>query len=166
MRHFYSTIIVVSILCAASAVLAPWANAQGKPQVLVVIAAKELGITDLPLAVLRRAFSGELTDVAGKRVMPFNYGPSDAIRVAFDKVVLGMTPDVVGRYWIDRRIRGQSLPPKTVPSQQVLRALVAKMGAQTGAIGYVTADQLDATVQPVKIEGKAHTTPGYVLAMR
>jgi len=166
MRHFQSTIIAVSMLCAASVVLAPWANAQGNPRVLVVIAAKELGITDLSLAVLRRAFSGELTDVGGKRMMPFNYAPSDAIRIAFDKAVLGMTPELVGRYWIDRRIRGQSLPPKTVPSQQVLRALIVKMGAQTGAIGYVTADQVDASVQPIKIEGKAYTSPGYALAMR
>jgi hypothetical protein len=166
MRHFQTAIFAVSIFCGVSAVLAPWATAQDTPRVLVVIAAKELGITDLSLAVLRRAFSGELTDVRGKRMMPFNYGPGDAIRVAFDKAVLGMTPELVGRYWIDRRIRGQSLPPKTVPSQQVLRALVAKLGAQTGAIGYITADQLDATVQPIRIEGKAYTAPDYALAMR
>ena len=40
--------------------------------------------------------------------------PRTVDRVGFDQVVLKMDPDAVGRFWIDRKIRGGSGPPRTV----------------------------------------------------
>ena len=50
----------------------------------------------------------------------------------FDNVVLGMDAERVGQFWIDRKIRGGSGPPRTVESLTTLRRVVEKL---PGAIG-------------------------------
>lgn len=155
----------IAVLLAGLAV-ASWAQAQNEPKTLVVIASKDMGLSDLPLAAVRRAFSGEITDVSGLRLTPLNYAPGDPVRVAFDQTVLKLQPAQVGRFWIDRRIRGQSLPPKTVPSPRVMRSLIVALGSKLGAIGYVSLDELDGSVRALKIDGRAHTEPGYALTVR
>jgi hypothetical protein len=69
----------------------------------------------------------------------------------FDSVVLGMNPDEVARYWIDRRIRGDSRPPRKVQSASTVLALVAK---SEGGIGYVPLADVNASVKVVaRVEG-------------
>ncbi|HEX2677671.1 MAG TPA: hypothetical protein VHM19_13560 [Polyangiales bacterium] len=70
----------------------------------------------------------------GKPIIPFNYSPGFTMRDTFDRAVLGMAPDEVARYWIDRRIRGLGDSPRKVPSVALMRRVVAKL---PGAIGYV-----------------------------
>lgn len=72
----------------------------------------------------------------GQRVIPLNLPPGDEGRVTFDKKVLGMGPDEVARYWIDRKVRGGNPPPRHVPSAALVARLVEKL---PGAIGYVPA---------------------------
>ena len=71
---------------------------------------------------------------AGKRIIPFNFPAKHPIRVAFDRRVLGMEPDDVARYWIDRRIRGGNAPPKQVSNGRLIARLVEIL---EGAIAYV-----------------------------
>jgi hypothetical protein len=47
-----------------------------------------------------------------------------------------MTPDEVSKYWIDRKIRGDGRPPRSLPSSPAIIAVVA---ADKGAVGYVPA---------------------------
>ena len=89
--------------------------------VFVVIAGKESGIRELPLAALRRAYDGDPTRTDGIRLIPFNYPPKHPLRQSFDLLVLELRPSEVGRYWIDRRIRGEGLPPRTLPTSAVLK---------------------------------------------
>lgn len=131
----------------------------------MLIAPRDRGLSEISFAAVRRAFSGEVTEVNGVRIAPFNYAPGDPLRVSFDRMALQLTPDEVGRFWVDRRIRGQGLPPRTVPTQRVMRRLVGKLTGDVAAIGYVSADQIDATVQPLKIDGKNYTDPGYAFAL-
>ncbi len=42
--------------------------------------------------------------------IPVNLPNEDALRIEFDRVVLGLDPDRVARYWQDRRIRGGARP--------------------------------------------------------
>lgn len=72
----------------------------------------------------------------GKRIVPFNFPAKHEVRVAFDHAVLEMDPDEVARYWIDRRIRGGSPPPKQVSNARLIARLVEKLD---GGIGYVPA---------------------------
>jgi hypothetical protein len=73
----------------------------------------------------------------GKRIVPFNFPAKHEVRVAFDQAVLGMDPDAVARYWIDRKIRGGNPPPKQITTAQLVVRLVEKLD---GAIGYVPRD--------------------------
>ena len=128
--------------------------------VLVLVTSRELQVRDISLSVARRAFLGDPTELGGRRVVPFNYPVGDPLRQAFDQLLLGMGPDEVGRYWVDRRIRGQGMPPKTAPSRELMRAIVGRV---PGVLGYLTPEFLDATVQPLSIDGKRHTDSGYPL---
>jgi len=139
--------------------LARGAGAPARP-VIVVVAGHGAGLTDLSLGMLRRAYDGDPTRAAGIRLIPFNYPPDNLLRQRFDWRVLELRPAETGRYWIDRRIRGEGYPPRTVPSAEVLKAVVARL---PGAIGYLSLEQLDSSVRALTIDGRSHTDPEYPL---
>jgi ABC-type phosphate transport system substrate-binding protein len=89
--------------------------------------------------------------------VPINLPNEDALRIEFDRVVLGLDPDRVARYWQDRRIRGGARPPKRVTSEgAVLRAVAA----HPGAVGYVRAGDVTGNVKVVaKISGGKILSP-------
>jgi hypothetical protein len=126
----------------------------------VVIAGKNAGLSDLSLGVLRRAYDGDPTRASGVRLIPFNYPPDNPLRQRFDWLVLELRPAEVGRYWIDRRIRGEGYPPRQLPSAEVLKAVVARM---PGAVGYLPSEQLDGSVSALTIDGRSYTDPAYAL---
>lgn len=72
----------------------------------------------------------------GGRIIALNLPPRSDARVEFDRIVLGMGPDEVARYWIDRKVRGGDPPPKQIPSLNLIAPLVSKL---PGAIGYLPA---------------------------
>jgi hypothetical protein len=82
----------------------------------------------------------------GARVVPFNFPPKHQVRVDFDKAVLEMSPEEVARYWIDRRIRGGTPPPKSVSSAQLIVRLVSKL---EGAVAYVPRSSVEGDVRIV-----------------
>src|SRR5687767_5118296 len=90
------------------------AHAESKK--LVVVVAKGSPVTNIARSDLKRAFTGDSVSAGGKTLVPFNAQPNTPERSGFDKAVLGMTPDEVGRYWIDRKVRGQSAAPRSLPS--------------------------------------------------
>jgi hypothetical protein len=71
-----------------------------------------------------------------------------------------MSPEDTGRFWIDRKIRGQSGPPKSVESAAVILKVVTKVD---GAIGFVKAGAVGKNVKILRIDGKLPKDPGYRL---
>lgn len=154
---------VLSVLALqALALLSGWpshAAAEAPPSVvLVVVVAKGSPIKSLSRAELRRTFLGELISSRDIALVPFNSQPGSPPRAGFDQSVLGMSPAEVGRYWVDRKVRGQSGAPRSLPSMAHVLKVVAKF---PGAISYVPADQLNAAVQPVAVDGVAYTDAKY-----
>jgi ABC-type phosphate transport system substrate-binding protein len=139
------------------------ATAQSGAQVIVVILQTNASEKDISLGLVRRIFRGEPTEFGGSRMVPFSYSPDSSVRRVFDQLALNMSPDQVGAYWIDRRIRGQGMAPRTVPSPQIMKAVIAKL---PGSIGYVSAEHLDASVQPLTIDGKSYKSADYPLRLR
>lgn len=131
-----------------------------EPARLVVVVAKSSPLAELSFAQLRRMYLGEPVDSGGQRLVPFNRGRSVKERIVFDRLVLGMSQDEVVRYWVDRRIRGQSGAPKAVDPVDVHQRVVVKVA---GGIGYVRTGELRDDVKAVRIDGKAPTDPGYPL---
>lgn len=70
----------------------------------------------------------------GTPIVPINAPPGTDARIAFDHAVLRLDPDDVGRFWIDRRIRGLGLPPRHLGEPGSVLRVVEKL---SGAIAYV-----------------------------
>jgi hypothetical protein len=132
-------------------------KAEGRTRLVVVVATTS-SINGLSLAELRRMYLGDPVDSGGQRLIPLNHAPSAKERLAFDKLVLGMSEEEVSRYWVDRKIRGQSGAPKAIDPADVHQRVVAKLA---GAVGYVRSSELRHDVKVLRIDGKAPTDPGY-----
>lgn len=130
------------------------------PLHFAIIMNKEIGPRDISLFLLKRVFSGEPTEYGGHRLIPFNYPPEHPLRQRFDMLLLELTPDSMARYWIDRRIRGQGMPPRTVPAAQVMKAVVARL---PGAIGYVPSSMVDDSVVALTVDKQMPDTASYPL---
>jgi hypothetical protein len=149
------------VSCAALAsliVLDPsLAEAEAGVEPLAIIAAKG-GVSDLSLYQLKRLYLGDNVQAGGAELIALNRDVKGAERTGFDKAVLGMTPEAAARYWIDRRIRGQSGAPKAVEPAAVIQRVVARLPR---AIGYVKLRDVSPDVQVVKIDGRKPGDPGY-----
>jgi len=132
------------------------ANADSKK--LVVVVAKGSSVTSVSRADLKRCFTGETVAVGDRNLVPFNAAPNTPERSGFDKAVLGMSPDEVGRFWVDRKVRGQSAAPRSLPSSAHIAKVAAKF---PGAIGYLPADQMTSDIQAVAIDGVPYTDARY-----
>jgi hypothetical protein len=130
---------------------------------LVIVVAKGSKITSLSRGELKRAFAGDTLVVNGARLAPFNYPAGTPERIAFDRVILGMSAEQVGRYWVDRKIRGDSQAPRSLPSALHVTKIVAKFPS---AISYVPADQVTADLVPVAIDGVLPTATGYPIKLK
>jgi len=137
------------------------ASGAGAPIQIAVIVGPQTRLTNISMADLQRVFGAEVvTDDDGTRLLPINHPPRTADRAAFDRLVLGRDPDAVGRFWIDRRIRGGSGPPRTVDNVQALRRAVSGL---PGAISYLRTSLLTHDVQAIRVNGKLPGEPGYPL---
>lgn len=128
---------------------------------LAVIVAAQSPVVELELGVLRRLFGGDpWTDSSGRALVPFNHPPRTPDRIGFDQRVLGMSSEQVAKYWVDRKIRAQPGPPRTVSSLRMLIGVVSKL---PGAIGYLRPEYLTNEVKVVRIGGKLPDAAGYPL---
>jgi len=127
---------------------------------LAVIVAKSSELSELSSAQLTRMFMGEFVDNGVRRLIPLNRATATEEREEFDRAVLGKSPDEMARYWIDRKIRGQSGAPKAVEPVDVYERVIAKLD---GAIGYVRVGDIRGDVKVLRIDGKAPTDRGYPL---
>lgn len=152
-----TTFVFLSVVLIAIGILArPVARAAG-PAVVVVMAAA-VGVRDISMADLRRVFLGLPTAVGGKRLIPINLPNNDGARHAFDRAILGLEPGAVGKFWIDRRIRDESAPPRSVPAA----ALAAKVAASLpGAITYIPTSLMNDKLVELAVDGNAPGSGGY-----
>lgn len=162
-RKFLPLLAVLPLLLAAFAPLRHGARAQAARPLLVVVG-HATGLTDISTALLRRAFEGYSAEYQpGKRLLPLNHPTSSSERQRFDRVVLGLTPDEVGRFWVDQRIRGNGQPPRTLPSPELAVRVVVSF---PGAITYTTAEMVKPGLNVLSIDGRAPTDPNYLFAGR
>jgi hypothetical protein len=163
-RRIAPLIALVAALVVGLLALAPRPVRAGSDVSLALIVSPSSKVTNISLADLRRVFQSErLTDPDGNRLIALNHPPKTVDRVGFDRTVMGMDADAVGRFWIDRKIRGGSGPPRTIESLATLRRVVEKL---PGAIGYIRPGQLSNEVRAIRVDGKLPEDPGYPLHYR
>ena len=132
MRSYGVTWLVAWVALLASPQIGRAVDAH---ETILVIANKGIASDALTRDELRPIFQTKKnTWPDGSTVRPFNLPEADASRRGFDAAVLGLDPDRVARYWIDRKIRGSDRPPQTASSSAVM---VAVVGRTAGAVGYV-----------------------------
>ena len=130
-------------------------------QTLVIVTQKNAALFDIALRDLKHLYTGEQVDgPAGMALIPLNHPPRAAARVAFDRLVLNMNADEIGRFWIDRKIRGQTGAPRAVPSIELLRRVVATL---PGTLTYLDANDVTAELKVLRIDGRTPSDPGYPL---
>jgi len=157
--HLLIGLAFALILGALSPLPLQLAQAAAGPALVVVISTAT-GLRDITTATLRRAFMGYPTEVGGKRLIPINHPTGSPDRVLFDKLMLGLSPEEVGRFWVDRRIRDESPPPKTVPSPDLAVRVAASLPF---AITYVTPELVNDKVAVLTIDGKSPKDSSYLL---
>jgi hypothetical protein len=148
---------VLTLVAAASA--SPALDAGEKVRFALVVA-KDSRVSDISFHDLKRLYKGEVVNVAGKRLVALNLPASSDHRMRFDRALLGMNPETVSRYWIDRKIRGQSGPPKTLESPDLVQRVVARLD---GGIGYVRVSEVKPDVKVLRVDGKTPKDGGYAI---
>jgi hypothetical protein len=153
-----------SFLQASAALFAPALGSElalAASYAVVPIVAGASPMRDISLGTLRRVFRSEqVTDPDGGRLVGFNHPSGSHARELFDRIVLGMEPDQVARYWVDQRIRGGARPPRTVASVALLREVINRY---PGAVGYLALADLDASVRALTVSGAGPDSPQYPL---
>lgn len=172
LMHRQSGARAVTALCAllvpaglaAQALMAEGAGAGAPKEPVVIIVARSAPQEDISSNSLRRLFLG-LTrkGAAGHSLIPLNHPPRTPVRAVFDRRVLGMSPEEVGRYWVDRRLRGRGGRPRSVSSRRGLLRAVAR---HPGLVAYVPLSWVDSSVRILRIDGRDHGHPDYLLAPR
>jgi len=151
-----SSILSFMVSFIAIALLGRTAIADGKK--LIVVVAKGSPVTNISRSDLKHAFMGDAVSAGGKPLVPFNAAPGTPERAGFDKAVLGMSPDEVGRFWVDRKVRGQSAAPRSLPSPAHGAKVAAKF---PGAIAYLTEEHMTPDIQAVSVDGVPYTDARY-----
>ena len=155
-------VLVLGLLCWLPVLLAAQGGqaASSKTLPLVVVVSQKAELVDLSMQELKQIFLAERKTLNGKRVIPLDPDPHTPTRIQFDRIVLGMTPDQVGRYWVERKIRGQGDPPRTISASALLLKIVAN---RDEFISYVRADQLVPGVRAIRVDGKTYQDRDYPL---
>ena len=121
-------------------------SAEPQPEVVVVVN-KANPATSLTREELRPIFQTTKSEWPdGVKAEPVNLSDDDPTRHAFDLAVLGLDPDRIARYWVDRKIRGGERPPRKVSSAS---AAVRSVAAEKGGVAYVLRADVNASVKVV-----------------
>src|SRR5512147_1465848 len=156
-KHKY--LLALCLLMISAFTMATPSNSLGAGAgAFAVVVAKSFPVDGISLGDLKRLYMGNPVQAGGKNLVPLTYPKAAPERVAFDEAVLGMSADEAGRYWIDRKIRGQSGPPKAVDSAGAILKVVAKV---EGAIGFVKAGAVTPDVKVLRVDGKLPSEGGY-----
>lgn len=148
--------LMFGLLAGAGGLLvATGASAADEP--IAVVMSSRSGQRGLSSDKLRRVFLATPTDDDdGNRFIPLNLTRGFSIRERFDQSVLQMSPDEVGRYWIDQRLRGNK-PPRSAGSLDLLKRVVQEL---RGAIAYVPLSAVG-SLHVVVIDGRKPGESGY-----
>ncbi|HKO51492.1 MAG TPA: hypothetical protein VJV79_27475 [Polyangiaceae bacterium] len=158
-RSFLTVCLGVSCLVAGSGITTPVGAGEAKTKLAIVVS-KDSPVSEISFYELKRLYMGEQINASGKRLLPLNLTPNSRERGAFDKTVLSMSPEAIARYWVDRKIRGDSGPPKTIEPLDLLQRVVARLD---GAIGYAPLNAIRPELKTLRIDGKAPGDVGYPL---
>jgi hypothetical protein len=124
----------------------PYAHANGRDEIHVLVhpSSRVVSLSGLMLEAIYTRSTTRWDD--GSTIVPFNLGSTDPVRHSFDRAVLQLSPELVGRFWLDQRIRGLGAPPKQVPDIALMVRVIERLA---GSIGYAPASRTGSTAKVV-----------------
>lgn len=135
------------LACLCSVVTWDRAADAGPADEIVVVVHKSSAAKSLTREDLRPIFqTTKSTMPDGSPAEPINLADDSPVRHDFDLAVLGLDPDRVARYWIDRKIRGGERPPRKVT---VASAAVRSASTDKSVISYVRVGDANDSVKIV-----------------
>lgn len=154
--------VLIGILAAmATSTASDRVQADQKTRLAIVVA-KSSPINGLSSHELKRLYLGSvITGPTGSTLIAVNHTKNSGVRLGFEQAVLRMDQDELGRYWIDRRIRGSSGPPKALPSSAHISRAVA---ANPSAVAYLLVSEVGPGLKAVPIDGKTVNGSDYPVA--
>ncbi len=127
-------------------------SAQAGEQSLAIIVNQENGVEDISLKELRTVFLGERSHWPnGRRITLVMMDPGLAERKAVLRDICHMNETEFSRHFLQGLFTGEVfVSPKTLASPTGVRKFVFNV---PGAIGYVRASDVDATVKVIRVNG-------------
>jgi ABC-type phosphate transport system substrate-binding protein len=138
MINFIKTAIVASMVAGAG-----WAGE------FVVIANPASSASAIGKADLKRIYNGKIKEWDGLQVQPINLADGSPVKDAFLKDILGMTAKEYEDLCTKQKITGEGTPPMIQPTSAAVKAMVSSI---PGAIGYVEASAVDASVKVLAVK--------------
>lgn len=146
------------LLACAACLL--WASSTLHAQIVVIVN-KVNSASELSLRGLSQIYKGK-TEAwpSGKPVQLYNKKSTNAQCIAFHNIVIRKSPRKMKTYWMKRILGGEARWPKVLRTDA---AMIRAVAAQEGAIGYISAANLDDNVKALKLDGLAYTDADYPL---
>lgn len=149
---------------AKSAPVAPEPATQTRPRVeLAIIVNKSNPSENLSFSELREYFMAERSNWSGGggKVRVIMRGPGDPEREAVLRLIYDMGEKDFISYFLGKKFRGEVLEePRQRSSTPDMIKTISNV---QGAIGYVRAEEVDASVKVLRVDGLAPGDPGYKL---
>ena len=97
---------------------------------------------------LKRLYTGKMKEVDGKKAVPVNMNYDTPTAEEFLSEVTGKDPSKYKKFWVDQMIKGNGTAPMIKPNSAAVKAIVSQI---PGAVGYVPAADVDATVKSITL---------------
>ena len=157
--------VVLGALMASLFAVAPRAARAQAAEPLAIVVNKNNPINELSLVDLRRVFRGQRSRWSnGRRVTLVMRDHGTREREAILQSLYGVAEEDYRRSYLQAVFSGETVDaPKTLTSTNGVLRFVYNV---PGAIGYVRARDVDASVKTLRIDGRLPGEPGYRLEVR
>jgi hypothetical protein len=143
--------------CGAALLLAAAQPDVAAAQIAVIVH-PQAPLTNVSLEDLRRYFLGKSTTIGSTRAVVVESTPS---RQIFYHALTGLSEDIVHRRWVALAFRGEAPGvPRSFNDAAEVRKFVSE---NPGAIGFIDAHDVDASVKVLVVDGKRPSDAGYAL---
>lgn len=100
-------------------------------------------------AELKRLYTGKMAQFGGQKVVAINLADSDPLYAAFVDKITKMSPAEYKQFWVEAQIKGEGTAPMVQRTSAAAKMIVATI---PGAIAYVDASVVDATVKKIDLK--------------
>ncbi len=115
----------------------------------VIIINKSNTVTSVSAAEMKRLYTGKISDISGKKILPATLALDDPASIAFLKEVVGMSIPDYKSFWLAEQVRGGSTAPAV---KKVTSTMLSFVSDNQNAIGYVESGSVTDNVKVITIK--------------